>query len=67
MNRDDFLKQDDIKGFIDWLAESLPTRSFQLRMAHSRYVPGGLAVKVTGLEAVLRHYVWSTRWKMREE
>ncbi|WP_308920993.1 hypothetical protein [Janthinobacterium sp. J1-1] len=63
MNRDDFLKQDDIKGFIDWLAESLPTRSFQLRMAHSRYVPGGLAVKVTGLEAVLRHYVWSTRWK----
>ncbi|MBW3509256.1 MULTISPECIES: hypothetical protein [Janthinobacterium] len=62
MKRDDFLKQDDVRGFIDWLAAELPARSFHLKMARSRFVPGGLDVKATGLEAVLRHYVWSTRW-----
>ncbi|OBV37845.1 hypothetical protein [Janthinobacterium psychrotolerans] len=62
MNRDDFLKQDDVTGFIDWLASTLPTQSFQLKMAPSAYVPGGLAVRATGLEAVLRHYAWHTGW-----
>lgn len=62
MNRDDFLKQDDVTGFIDWLANTLPTQSFQLKMARSAYVPGGLAVRVTGLEAVLSHYAWHTSW-----
>ena len=62
MKRDDFLKQDDVRGFIDWLAAELPARSFHLKMARSRFVPGGLDVQATGLEAVLGHYVWSTRW-----
>lgn len=62
MKRDDFLKQDDVRGFIDWLAAELPVRPFHLKMARSRFVPGGLDVQATGLEAVLGHYVWSTRW-----
>ena len=62
MKRDDFLKQDDVRGFIDWLAAELPARPFHLKMARSRFVPGGLDVQATGLEAVLGHYVWSTRW-----
>ena len=62
MTRDDFLKQDDVRGFIDWLAAELPVMPFHLKMARSRFVPGGLDVLATGLEAVLGHYVWSTRW-----
>ncbi|WP_426088347.1 hypothetical protein [Janthinobacterium sp. PSPC1-1] len=62
MKRDDFLKQDDVRGFIDWLAAELPVKPFHLKMARSRFVPGGLDVQATGLEAVLGHYVWSTRW-----
>ena len=62
MNRDDFLKQDDVTRFIDWLAGTLPTQSFHLKMARSPYVPGGLAVRATGLEAVLRHYAWHASW-----
>ncbi len=62
MKRDDFLKQDDVRGFIDWMAAELPVRPFHLKMARSRFVPGGLDVQATGLEAVLGHYVWSTRW-----
>ncbi|MEG1054497.1 MAG: hypothetical protein RSF79_20955, partial [Janthinobacterium sp.] len=62
MKRDDFLKQDDVRGFIDWLAAALPVKPFYLKMARSRFVPGGLDVRTTGLEAVLGHYVWSTRW-----
>lgn len=62
MKRDDFLKQDDVRDFIDWLAAALPDRPFHLKMARSRFVPGGLDVQATGLEAVLGHYVWSTRW-----
>ena len=62
MKRDDFLKLDDVRGFIDWLAAALPVKPFYLKMARSRFVPGGLDVRTTGLEAVLGHYVWSTRW-----
>ncbi|PIG30847.1 hypothetical protein CLU93_5192 [Janthinobacterium sp. 35] len=62
MKRDDFLKQDEVRGFIDWLAAELPARPFQLKMARSRFVPGGLDVQATGLEAALGHYMWSTRW-----
>lgn len=62
MKRDDFLKQDDVRGFIDWLAAELPVKPFHLKMARSRFVPGGLDVQTTGLEAVLGHYMWSTRW-----
>ena len=62
MKRDDFLRQPDVAGFVDWLANTLPTQSFQLKMAPSAYVPGGLAVQATGLEAVLSHYAWHTSW-----
>lgn len=62
MKRDDFLKQDDVRGFIDWLAAELPVKPFHLKMARSRFVPGGLDVQTTGLEAVLGQYMWSTRW-----
>ena len=62
MKRDDFLKQDDVRGFIDWLAAELPASPFHLKMTRSRFVPGGLDVQATGLEAVLGHYAWSTRW-----
>jgi len=62
MTRDDFLRQPDVAGFVDWLESTLPTQSFQLKMAPSAYVPSGLAVQATGLEAVLRHYAWHTSW-----
>lgn len=62
MKREEFLQQANVHGFINWLLAELPARTFHLKMAHSRFVPGGLDVRATGLEAVLRHYVWSTSW-----
>jgi hypothetical protein len=63
MQREEFLNQPDVAGFINWLRTSLPTQVFHLQMASSRFVPGGLNVQVTGLPSVLQHYVWRTDWK----
>jgi hypothetical protein len=63
MQREEFLNQPDVAGFINWLRISLPTQVFHLQMASSPFVPGGLNVQVIGLPDVLQHYIWRTSWK----
>ncbi|SDH55424.1 hypothetical protein SAMN04487926_105275 [Paraburkholderia steynii] len=62
MNRKEFLAQPSVQGFVTWLARRLPELSVRLRVAHSRYVPGGIDEQVSGLEAVLAHYHWRASW-----
>jgi hypothetical protein len=62
MNKADFLKSPDVAGFIKWLANDLGSRSFQLKIAPSRFVPGGLNHKAQGIEEVLQHYQWNSKW-----
>lgn len=62
MERDIFLAQPDIAGFIDWLRTRLPTLPLHLQVLPSPYVPNGLNVHVTGLPAVLAHYHWKASW-----
>lgn len=62
MQREQFLQQPDVSSFIDWLVSTLPTQTFHIYMRRSRFVPGGLDVRATGLEDVLQHYTWQTSW-----
>ena len=62
MNKTEFLANPDVAGFIDWLSKDLPSRTFQLDISSSRFVPSGLKAKVSGVENVLNHYCWSTYW-----
>ena len=62
MNKIDFLKSPDVNGFIQWLANDLGSRTFELDLASSRFVPGGLKTEAKGIEAVLMHYHWKAKW-----
>lgn len=62
MNKMEFLQNPDVHGFIQWLASDLISRTFQLDLARSRFVPGGLRENVEGVEEVLKHYRWHARW-----
>lgn len=63
MNKAEFLTNPDVADFIAWLSKDLPTRSFNLKFPHSRFVPGGLDARATGIENVLKYYSWNTYWK----
>ena len=62
MNKSEFLSSPDVAGFIEWLSEDLPKRSFHLKILRSRFVPAGLNVKETGIQNILKHYCWNTYW-----
>lgn len=62
MNKNEFLQDEDVSRFVDWLVASLPKRAFRLRFSASRFVPGGLNADVVGLEQVLNRYVWRAAW-----
>lgn len=62
MTRNDFVAQRPVADFITWLAEHLPTLPVHLRFARSKFVPGGLDIRVNGIEAVLAHYRWNSAW-----
>lgn len=62
MKREQFLTQPEVEAFVDWLVVNLPALTFKLRFKSSKFVPGGLAVDVQGLEQVLGHYRWKASW-----
>ena len=62
MNRNAFVAQPAVAEFVTWLAEQLPTLPVRLRFARSKFVPGGLDIRVIGIEAVLARYCWNSSW-----
>lgn len=62
MNRDEFLKSDDVQGFVSWMAVTLPGLPIDLRFARSKYVKGGLNKKVVGIEGAQQAYQWAGEW-----
>lgn len=63
MNRQEFLKRNDVAEFIKWLIKNLPRLNVALNIAKSRrFVPNGLRANCVGIEAVLPHYSWMGAW-----
>ncbi|MBN3786473.1 hypothetical protein [Burkholderia sp. Ac-20353] len=62
MDRNAFLAQSQVAEFVTWLVEHLPTLPVHLRFARSKFVPGGLDIRVNGIEAVLAQYCWRSMW-----
>ncbi|WP_052369524.1 hypothetical protein [Paraburkholderia caledonica] len=63
MNREEFLAQPGVQGFVTSLVRRLPELPVRLRVAHSKYVPGGIDAQVFGIEAVLARYHWRASWR----
>lgn len=63
MDRNTFLGQPDVRGFIDWLCMTLPKLDVHLRFRSSQFVKGGLNKKVVGIESVHALYCWGSGWK----
>ncbi|KSQ21617.1 hypothetical protein APB26_32040 [Pseudomonas aeruginosa] len=62
MNREAFLAQPDLRAFVKWLADTLPTLSVDLRLLPSNFVRGGHKATVQGIEAVTAEYRWKGDW-----
>lgn len=62
MDREAFLQQPDIQGFVIWMGKNLPSLSIDLRFARSKYVRKPLREKVTGIEGAQRAYQWDGCW-----
>lgn len=59
MNRHQFLNDPDVIAFTDWLAPQLQTLPVNLAIPHHpRFVPGGVSVNVSGIDAVTAAYMW---------
>lgn len=63
MDRNTFLAQPDVRGFIEWLQVNLPTLDVHLRFKPSHQVKGGLNQRVVGIEQVLALYRWGSAWQ----
>lgn len=55
-----FRASPDVAAFLDWMATRHRTLSIDLDIKSSRFVPGGIRTRVTGLDALLGHYRWQT-------
>jgi len=62
MNKEDFLSNPDVHGFIQWLAIYFDSGTFRLKILPSRFVPGGLIAEAHGIEEVLKYYCWKAKW-----
>lgn len=62
MDRQKFLAQPDVAGFIGWLRNNLGGLPVHLRFSPSRFVSGGMEKKVEGIEAVHALYQWNSSW-----
>lgn len=60
MNRDQFLNNDHVLGFLDWVVPHLESLKVNLVITSSHFVPGGVNIKATGIEAVTDHYMWKS-------
>ena len=64
MNRVQFLKDDNVAQFVEWLINNLPNIKVSLDISKSRrFVPNGVRANCQGIEAVLPHYAWMGTWK----
>ena len=63
MDRNTFLAQADVRGFIDWLQVSLPQLEVHLHFLPSKFVKGGLNQRVVGIEQVHALYRWGSAWQ----
>ena len=64
MNRAQFLKDDNVAQFVDWLINNLPNIKVSLDISKSRrFVPNGVRANCQGIEAVLPHYAWMGTWQ----
>lgn len=62
LDRNKFLAQPDVRGFIDWLCLNLADLNVHLRFNPSRFVRGGIDRQVVGIEEVHALYCWETSW-----
>lgn len=62
MDRETFLAQPDVEGFIAWLQVELPRLDVHLNFLSSRFVKGGLNKRVVGIEQVHMQYRWGSDW-----
>jgi len=62
MDRQQFLERPMVAGLVEWLRANLATIPVELRIAASRYVPGGINAQCIGLEEVLTNYRWHSSW-----
>lgn len=63
MDRNTFLAQADVRGFIDWLQVTLPQLEVHLHFLPSKFVKGGLNQQVVGIEQVHALYRWGSAWQ----
>lgn len=52
-----------VDQFCGWLAKRLPELAFHLKFAASHAVPGGMDVRIKGIEAVLQRYYWNAKFE----
>lgn len=62
MDRDAFLQQPDVQGFVRWMGKNLPDLAIDLRFARSKYVKKTLKEKVIGIQGAQRAYQWGGNW-----
>lgn len=61
MDRNAFRTSPDVITFTNWLADRHRSLSIGLDIKSSRFVPGGIRTDLTGLDALLPRYRWSTQ------
>ena len=61
MDRNAFRTSPDVITFTNWLADRHRSLSIGLDIKSSRFVPGGIRADLTGLDALLPRYRWSTQ------
>lgn len=62
MNKQEYLENNSVDGFITWLSNEVLTHEFHIQLAASRFAPNGVDEVVEGVENVLEHYVWRSSW-----
>ncbi len=63
MNREEYLKHPEVRGFAKWLASEVVSRNFSLNFLRSRFVPMQIVENVQGIEGLLSAYCWKSAWK----
>ena len=60
MKKIDFLNNNLVAEFINFLSSELPRLKIHLEIKQSTKVPGGISAQVEGLGAVLQNYKWNS-------
>ncbi|WP_350616273.1 hypothetical protein [Pseudomonas sp. HY7a-MNA-CIBAN-0227] len=62
MIRERFLERPDIQGFVEWLTTDLESRIFHLKLPSTRFVRGGLDIRLQGIAKAQENYQWEGDW-----